>query len=135
MAARHLKLGRAGEDKAWEYLKQKGFKLLARNWSHKRYELDIVCEDGDTVVFVEVKTRGQGMRGQPSDALTPAKMLKLVKAAAFYLSSEQFWDRPCRFDLLSLSAAPNTETDFYIHHIEDAFDLSQVPGASRFWQP
>ncbi|MBU1247584.1 MAG: YraN family protein [Proteobacteria bacterium] len=132
MAAGHLELGRAGEDAAWEMLRAKGYALLERNWSKNRFELDLVCEDGDTVVFVEVKTRGVGMRGHPSDALTPDKMRKLVKAAAYYLSKEQFWDRPCRFDLVSLSGEPG---NLQAEHFTDAFDLSQVPGASRIWQP
>ncbi len=132
MAAQHLSLGRAGERAAWELLRKKGYTLLARNWSKHRYELDIVCEDGDTVVFVEVKTRGAGVRGQPSDALTASKMKKLVKAAAFYLSQEKFWERPCRFDLVSLVVTPD---GFKSDHFPNAFDLSQVPGLSRFWQP
>lgn len=127
----HLRLGNAGEDAAWDYLKTLGYILLDRNWSKHRYELDLICEDGDTLVFVEVKTRGQGMRGRPSDALTRDKMLKLIKGAALYLSKQQFWDRPCRFDLVSVSGTPE---GFSVEHVENAFDLSQVPGAARIWQ-
>lgn len=128
----HLRMGKAGEDAAWKLLRKKGYALLARNWAKNRHELDLVCEDGDTLVFVEVKTRGEGALGLPSDALTPAKMKKLVKAAAYYLSSEDFWDRPCRFDLVALSRTPR---GLDATHYEDAFDITGLPGLSRIWQP
>lgn len=113
-------------------LQGKGYALLARNWAKNRHELDLICEDGDVLVFVEVKTRGAGARGLPSDALTPAKMKKLVKAAAYYLSSEQYWDRPCRFDLVALTETPQ---GLEAVHIENAFDISELPGLGRIWQP
>jgi putative endonuclease len=128
----HLELGRTGEDAAWALLRRKGYALLERNWAKNRYELDLVCEDGDTVVFVEVKTRGAAVRGLPSDALTPDKRRKLASAAAYYLSEQQFWDRPCRFDLVALTGEAGS---FKAAHYPDAFDLSDVPGASTLWQP
>ncbi len=129
---KHLRLGQTGEEIAWKLLRSKGYSLLAKNWTAHRHELDIICEDGDTLVFVEVKTRGINALGKASDALTSAKMKKLVKAAAYYLSHEQFWDRPCRFDLVALESQGS---GLHAVHFENAFDISGLPGLGRIWQP
>ena len=54
------KIGNLGEDLAATHLEKQGFKLIARNWRKGSYELDIICADRETLVFVEVKTRGGG---------------------------------------------------------------------------
>ena len=79
--------GDLGEDAAARYLETKGFRVLDRNWRHRQWELDLVCRDRDTVVFVEVKTRKAGAMGAPGEALTRAKQAKLIKAASHYLSA------------------------------------------------
>ena len=71
-APAHLSLGRQGEDAARKLLERSGMKLLDCNWRSGRLELDIVCRDSDTIVFVEVKTRSGSTRGGPAAALTPA---------------------------------------------------------------
>ena len=82
--AAHLRLGQEGEDAAAELLTCKGFALLDRNWRLGRLELDLVCRDGDTLVFVEVKTRANAAHGGPAAALTPAKQRHLYRAAALF---------------------------------------------------
>lgn len=130
--ARHLILGRSGEDAAVRHLRDHGLRVLARNWSKRRLEIDVICEDGDTLVFAEVKTRAPDSRGAPSDALDISKRTKLAKAAALYLSEHDLWHVPCRFDLLSVVPC---EGSFTVRHLKNAFTLDDTKGAARFWQP
>jgi len=113
--------GDLGEDAAARYLETLGFCVLERNWRFRQWELDLICRDGDTIVFVEVKTRGAGAMGTPADALDRKKQARLVKAASQYLSRNDLWDEPCRFDL---AAVIDTGTSMDVDHIENAFDLT-----------
>ena len=70
-----------------------GMELLDCNWRSGRLELDIVCRDGDTVVFVEVKTRSGSTYGGPAAALTPAKQRTLCRAARAWLAAHDAWHR------------------------------------------
>ncbi|MGE4193926.1 MAG: YraN family protein [Pseudodesulfovibrio sp.] len=110
--------GDLGEDAAARYLETKGFRVLDRNWQHRQWELDLVCRDRDTVVFVEVKTRKAGAMGAPGEALTRAKRTRLIKAASHYLSEHGLWDEPCRFDL---AAVTDTGSSLDVEHIENVF--------------
>jgi len=113
--------GDLGEEAAARYLEQRGFRVLDRNWRYRQWELDLVCRDGDTIVFVEVKTRAATTMGTPADALTSRKQARLVKVASQYLSKKSLWDEPCRFDL---AAVIDTGESMNVEHIENAFDLT-----------
>lgn len=128
----HLSLGRAGEEAAAKHLKKAGYKVLERNWSKNRLELDLICRLGKIIVFVEVKTRSGGSLGSPADALTPAKMSRLVRGAALYLSETDQWERSCRFDLVSVTG---TGDDLVVEHVENAFTMDDAGPATGFWQP
>ena len=78
--------GDLGEDAAARYLKGRGYRMLERNWRYRQWELDLICRDGDTVVFVEVKTRAAKTMGIPADGLNRKKQARLVKAASQYLT-------------------------------------------------
>ena len=112
--------GRAGEDAAADWLEKAGMRILARNWRSGSYELDLVCRDGDELVFVEVRLRGKGSRS-------------VVKATRAYLSASGEWDVPCRFDLVCVRDAGATfELDYYRH----VFDISEIMGSGdAAWQP
>lgn len=112
--------GDLGEDAAARYLETKGFRVLERNWRWRQWELDLVCRDRDTVVFVEVKTRAKGSMGAPGDALTRAKQARLIKAASHYLTEHDLWDAPCRFDLASVT---DTGASLDVEHEENVFQL------------
>ena len=62
--------GRAGEDAAADWLEKAGMRILARNWRSGSYELDLVCRDGDELVFVEVRLRGKGSLASPEASMT-----------------------------------------------------------------
>jgi len=112
------KRGDMGEGAAARYLESRGYRILERNWRRGRLELDIICRDKDTLVFVEVKTRGPGSLGTPADALDRAKRNALVRAAGLYLSEFECWDEPCRFDLVAIR---ETESGLDLKHFTDAF--------------
>ena len=88
-------LGRAGEEKAAEFLKKKGYKILTKNYKTHIGEIDIIAEDSGTVVFVEVKTRIDDAFGAPSEAVTEKKIRKYEKVATEYLMRERSLDALC----------------------------------------
>lgn len=130
--AAHLALGAAGEESAAEFLRQKGFKIVERNWRAGKLELDLVCRQKKTIVFVEVKARGVGSLGSPADGLTPAKRGRLARAAAQWLSANDAWGAPCRFDLVSVREA---EGRLLCEHVEDVIDMTEALGGMGSWQP
>lgn len=133
MASGHLKRGEQGETAAVDYLLQKRYRILDRNWSCRQGELDIVCERKGTIVFVEVKTRDiQGMV-EPVEAITATKQKRIARAASRYLSEKKLWDRPSRFDFMVVLCEGD---HFTLEHIEHAFDWPQtLGGGNASWQP
>jgi len=112
-------LGVKGEDLAVKFLKKKGYKILSRNYKTPLGEIDIVAEDGETLVFVEVKTRADNSFGQPFEAVNYRKREKLKKVALYYLKNCCKKDLPSRFDVLSIQAGGHKSA---IEHITDAFE-------------
>lgn len=84
---RRQSLGRYGEDIACRYLCAHGMSVLARNWRCDVGEIDIVARDGDELVICEVKTRSSSKFGGPEEAVTRAKLTRLHRLAAAWLSS------------------------------------------------
>lgn len=112
--APHLRAGREGEDAAARAVLARGWKILDRNWRAGHLELDIICQDGEEIVFLEVKTRAEHGLASPAEALTPEKRRRLIRAAQAWLSAHDAWERPCRFDLASVimsGVAPNAPSD------------------------
>ena len=109
--------GSAGETVAARYLMQQGLRILERNF-HTRYgEIDLIAQEGKTVVFIEVKTRGGAAYGRPAEAVTASKQKKLRIAAALYLQQYMTEEIPVRFDVIEVFW---TERPM-IHHIKNAF--------------
>ena len=101
-------LGRLGEDYACQWLRQRNWRILARNWRSRFGELDIIALDPEaTLVFVEVKTRRTGRFGSPEQAVGPRKQTHLRRAAVQWLISHDrdpnARHRGTRFDVISLS--------------------------------
>ncbi len=79
--------GNIGEDFAAEYLRNIGWTILERNWHYSRHaEIDIIAKDGDTIVFVEVKTRSSLAAGHPFEAIDMSKLKKIQMAALSYIN-------------------------------------------------
>ncbi|MBI2031107.1 MAG: YraN family protein [Candidatus Levybacteria bacterium] len=78
------KTARLGEEKACEFLKKNGYKIIERNFRKGYGEIDIIALDGDILVFIEVKTRSSDKFGEPLEAITYFKHKSLIKTAYFY---------------------------------------------------
>lgn len=127
------RLGRQGERAAAALLTRAGLRVLARNWRAGRLELDLVCRDGDTLVFVEVKTRSTAAFGGPAAAVSPAKRRALSRAAQIWLDEHGDWDRPCRFDVVCVVRAGEA---LELEHYPHAFDYEPPVGHRHAaWQP
>lgn len=115
--AQHNELGKKGEQAAVNFMKNKGFNVLKRNWRMYRHEIDIVAEDEEHIIFVEVKTRTTRQWGNPEDFIGKAKIRRIVEAADLYLQINDI-EKPARFDIIS---AVWDGQVFEIEHIDDAF--------------
>lgn len=109
--------GRRGELLAKEYLERIGYSTLVQNFRSGSREIDLVMLDGETVVFVEVKSRFGARFGTPAEAVTPAKQRLLTLAAEAYLVKNQQLDCCARFDVVEAYLKSGE-----VNHIQNAFD-------------
>ena len=114
--------GQKGEAAAEQYLRRKGYRIVARNLRSQLGELDLVAEDGRVLVFVEVKARRTGAFGGAIYAVHQRKQEKLIQLAALYLARHHIKDRLCRFDVVLLQAVGDGPAQ--IEHIQNAFEVS-----------
>lgn len=102
-----LDRGNDAEDACCAWLKKQGLKLLARNYHSRRGELDLVMQDGSTVVFIEVRYRKNDLYGGALESVTPSKQHKLRATAEQYLQQETRLQNG-RFDVVAMTAASRT---------------------------
>jgi putative endonuclease len=101
-------LGILGENLAVAELERRGYAIVARRYRTRHGEIDIVAEDGGTLVFVEVKARATGEFGAAAEAVTRRKQLRLASMATEYLSRNSIADRLCRFDVVAIDDADSS---------------------------
>lgn len=94
--------GRWAEDRAEEYLRARGYKIVQRNFRAAGGEIDIVAIDGKTLCFIEVKFRRGLQQGYASEAVTPLKQKKITRTALFYLQQNPQSPPAVRFDVLAI---------------------------------
>ena len=112
-------LGLEGERLAEAFLRRRGLKTVTRRYATPVGELDLVMRAGETVVFVEVKTRRNRDFADPQDAVGLPKQRKLVRCAEWFLRHKRWSDRPCRFDVVAIVLPESGEPE--IEHFPDAF--------------
>jgi putative endonuclease len=95
-------LGRTGERLAAEMLTREGYSILERNFRCRYGEIDLIAEDGQDLVFVEVKTRRGVAYGRPEEAVTLRKQRKVVQVATYYLDLHACSDRSWRIDVVAV---------------------------------
>lgn len=95
--------GRYGETLAAQHLQTKNYRLIARNWRCPVGEIDLIARDGDTLVFVEVRTRHGERLGTPEESITPRKQARLIELAQTYLSEHNAFDQPWRIDVIAIA--------------------------------
>ncbi len=96
------RLGDRGENLALRFLVEQGYSVLATNYTCRAGEVDLVCRDGDTLAFVEVKTRRGNLFGAPEEAVTPTKIAHVAAAAAHYMVEHAVEDCAWRIDVVAI---------------------------------
>ncbi len=127
MNAARQGLGRTGERLAKERLTAQGYHVLECNVSCRYGEIDLVAEEGQDLVFIEVKTRRGTAFGRPEDAVTPAKQRKLVQLALYYLDQHNWGERSWRIDVVAvqMSATGKLEEIRIYPHAVTANDVAE----------
>ncbi|WP_374087699.1 YraN family protein [Methylomicrobium lacus] len=100
--APHLVRGNAAEDKARQFLLDKGLTPVGRNFRCKHGELDLIMKDGRTLVIVEVRFRQSSQYGSALESITRNKQSRIIAATQVYLSKQKL-DCPLRFDVVAIS--------------------------------
>lgn len=115
--ADHNTLGKLGEGLAVDFLLQKGYAILEKNWRFLKAEVDIIASKGEVLAAVEVKTRSTKEFGDPQDFVKEKKMRLLTSAINEYVEQNDL-DVEVRFDIIAIT---KTKEGFDIEHLEDAF--------------
>lgn len=122
------RIGRLGEDLAVKFLRRQGMKVLYRNYrAPKGGEVDIVCREGDVLVFIEVKTRTSLDFGRPASAVKKDKQRLINRGAMAWLGLLNYPDINFRFDIVEVIAEDGELPD--INLIRNAF---QLPAPYRY---
>ena len=108
--------GAKGENLAADFLVQKGFEIVARNYRYKHAEIDLIVRTPKLLVFVEVKTRRSSSFGEPESFVDSKKAAKILEGAEQFIF-ENNWKGNIRFDIISVKLGATPE----VVHFEDAF--------------
>jgi len=121
MESKRTGIGLKGEELAFRFLTEKGFKVLERNFRCPLGEIDIIGREGDVIVFVEVRTRRSYRFGSPVESVDVRKQKRLSHLALYYLKVKGMLGRAARFDVVGITLGEKEEVD--INWIRDAFDF------------
>ena len=116
-----IQTGKRGEDIAVAYLKNRGYRIIERNYKCLFGEIDIVAKDGDTVVFVEVKSRKSEKFGDPQAAVGLEKQKKISRISLKYLEEKHLYPCDARFDVVAIKMLP---AGSIVELIQNAFELA-----------
>ncbi len=113
-------LGERGEQQAARYLRKLGYKVLLLCHRQRYGEIDIIAVDGETVVFIEVKTRRREDQGRAAEAVDAVRKQRLTRAAMAFLKSHGLLEYASRFDVVEV-ILPDGEKRPEMRHLVDAF--------------
>lgn len=108
--------GAEAEARAAEYLVRQGLKVIGRNFRCRLGEIDLIARDGETLVFVEVRSRRNAGYGGALASVDGRKQQRLIAAAQYYLARQAYLP-PCRFDVVALEGAAQV-----VHWVRNAFE-------------
>ncbi|WP_044189111.1 YraN family protein [Porphyromonas sp. COT-290 OH860] len=114
----HLAKGRIGEEIACRLLEEAGLRILERNWRHRHSEVDIIAQEGDELVFVEVKVRSLSAYQTATEAVDADKQGHLIKAANAYIRLYQC-TLSVRYDIIAIDLAEDNR--YRLEHIRSAY--------------
>ncbi|MEJ2696036.1 MAG: YraN family protein [Candidatus Sulfobium sp.] len=112
-------VGREGEEIALAFFRDRGYRILEKNYRTVFGEIDIIARDRDVLVFIEVKARTDDAFGSPFEAVHKKKREKIRKVALCFMKKLRK-EVPARFDVLSIE---RSRTGHSIEHIKDAFEV------------
>jgi len=111
------RLGASAEDRAADYLAKHGYRILERNAVNRLDEIDIVTEDGETLVFVEVRSRSHPDQVHPAATVTRKKQQQIVRTAMAWCALHRIKDRMLRFDVVAV-LGPQGDIELYQNAFE-----------------
>jgi len=118
--------GADGERAAVKFLEGRGYRIVASNYRTRLGEIDLIAEDGTTLVFIEVKARADDRFGGPAAAITRAKQARIARLAQQYMAARRLGERACRFDAVLISGEdPRLQR---IELVTGAFEVFTSPG-------
>ena len=119
----HLRYGQLGERAARQHLRRQGLKFLTANFRSPRGEIDLICRDGDCLVFVEVKTRSSEEWMRPAAAVDKERRGRLTRAALDYLRLLRNPPVKLRFDIVEVLLQDGAVRE--MRHLPNTFTLSR----------
>jgi putative endonuclease len=119
LSNRNQVLGKWGEVQAAEYLKNKGYRIVEKNYRSEYGEIDLIVRQDNLLVFAEVKARSSEKYGFPEEAVTIKKQARILATAQHYLLTIADFNGDWRIDVLALVRTKDEETKF--RHFENAF--------------
>ena len=126
--SRHI-TGRDGETIASAFLVSRGAKILHRNWRSGlkgvRGEIDCIAQFGDTICFVEVKTRADSSHGEPQEAVNGSKQRQICRLATAYVMEFEQTEVTIRFDIVEVWLAPDKRSKPRVAWLENAFEFQE----------
>jgi putative endonuclease len=111
--------GQHGEQLAVQFLQRQGYRIQQQNYRCRGGEVDIIAWDGPTLVFIEVKTKGQTAFGAPQAMVGGQKQKKIVHVAMVYVQQHQMQDVNIRFDVVAITLLPGVPHE--VTHVPGAF--------------
>ncbi len=114
-------IGRLGENLAKKHLRQQGITIIAENY-HTRYgEIDLIAQEGETLLFIEVRVRNNPRYGSALESITPQKQARILKSVAHYLQHHNIGvEQNMRIDVIGIEATPDG-ADFTLEWVKNAF--------------
>ena len=122
MSTGNISLGKKGEDEAARFLASLGYRLLERNYRCRFGEVDLIAKDGQSIVFVEVKTRANENYGTPKHSVDDRKQRRISLASQDYMVKKGLTESAARFDVVSITEDKN---GFSVEHVIDAFEAAE----------
>lgn len=112
-------VGAKGENVAAEHLKKRGYKIIQRNFRCRQGEIDIIAQQGECLVFVEVRTKKSYGYGTPEESITIEKSERLISLAEGYIQTLDTPPQSWRIDVVAVELTPGNKTS-RLEHIENA---------------
>lgn len=117
----NLKIGKLGEQLAADYLEKAGYRILQRNYRCRFGEIDIIAKEGDTIVFVEVKSRRSDNYGAPQFAVGIEKQRRISKISLYYIQTNRLESFNARYDVVAVIMRSG---NWHVELFKDAFELA-----------